>query len=359
VATVELTGIVKTYGGHRAVDALSIGVASGERLALLGPSGCGKTTTLNMIAGFLEPDAGEIAIAGRPMRGIPAYRRDAGMVFQSYALFPHLSVHDNVAFGLVMRRVPRGEIAERVRAALELVRLVGLERRYPRELSGGQQQRVALARALVIRPAVLLLDEPLSNLDAKLRQEMRLEIVEIQRRLGITTIFVTHDQEEALAIADRVAVMRAGRVEQIDSPAGIYAAPRTAFVARFIGEGNFLPGRVTAVEAGRARVALDGGGQVLARGEGRRPGERVLAMVRLERVAVGARPAGLDNSFPAAVRGVSFLGAVTRLSLAAGDLTLGAAIHDAARLDGLASGTAVFAEWRAADCLLLDPEPAG
>jgi putative spermidine/putrescine transport system ATP-binding protein len=257
VATVELEGVSKAYGAHRAVHELSLAVDSGESVALLGPSGCGKTTTLNMIAGFLEPDAGHIRIDGRAVDGVPPYRRNIGMVFQHYALFPHLTVADNLAFGLRMRKVGTGEIARRVGGALELVHLGGLERRYPRELSGGQQQRVALARALVVEPAVLLLDEPLSNLDAKLRQTMREEIVELQQRLGITTIFVTHDQEEALAIARRIAVMDAGRVEQVGAPEAIYARPRTEFVARFIGGHNVVAvgGAKLAVRADRLRLA--------------------------------------------------------------------------------------------------------
>ena len=352
MAAVDLRDVSKAYGSHAAVRRLSLHVASAERVALLGPSGCGKTTTLNMIAGFLEPDAGTISIAERPMSGVPPHRRDTGMVFQSYALFPHLDVHDNLAFGLVMRRTPKHEIHARVREALALVHLEGLQRRHPKELSGGQQQRVALARALVIKPSVLLLDEPLSNLDAKLRHEMRLEIVEIQQRLGITTIFVTHDQDEALAIADRVAVMNAGVVEQIDTPAGIYHRPRTEFVARFIGEANFLPGRVAAADGERAVVDVDGGGQLVALRDRTAPvGTRVLAMVRPERVRVLHTPAGGDNSLTATVRSLSFLGAVTRCQLTLGDRVLTAALHDA--VDVPNPGTTVWLEWNGADCRLV------
>jgi ABC-type Fe3+/spermidine/putrescine transport system ATPase subunit len=352
VAAVDLRDVSKAYGSHAAVRRLSLHVASGERVALLGPSGCGKTTTLNMIAGFLEPDAGTISIADQPMAGVPPHRRDTGMVFQSYALFPHLDVHDNLAFGLVMRRTPKPEIHARVREALALVRLEGLQRRHPKELSGGQQQRVALARALVIKPAVLLLDEPLSNLDAKLRHEMRLEIVEIQQRLGITTIFVTHDQDEALAIADRVAVMNAGIIEQIDTPAAIYHRPRTEFVARFIGEANFLPGRVAEVDGERATVEIDGGGQIIAVRDRAAPvGTRVLAMVRPERVRVVQAPAGAANSVAATVRALSFLGAVTRCQLAAGERVITAALHDG--IEPPAPGSAVWLEWNAADCLIV------
>ena len=356
MATVELQDVSKAYGAHRAVSGLTLTVASGECLALLGPSGCGKTTTLNMIAGFIEPDAGDVRVGGRPMAGVPPHRRDTGMVFQHYALFPHLTVFDNLAFGLVMRSTPRAEIVERVGAALTLVHLTGLERRYPRELSGGQQQRVALARALVIRPAVLLLDEPLSNLDAQLRHEMRLEIVEIQKSLGITTVFVTHDQEEALVIADRIAVMRDGLVEQVDAPATIYRRPRTPFVARFIGEANFLPGRVLGREGARLVVTTDAGERLVAADDAPRPpGQRVVAMVRPEKVKLAlAPPAGGENSVKTVLRSLAFMGSVTRYHLALGDATLTASLHDVAHLAGLVPGSPVYAAWRAEDCLVLD-----
>jgi len=353
VATVELEGVSKAYGAHRAVQELSLSIESGESVALLGPSGCGKTTTLNMIAGFLEPDAGHIRIDGRAVGGVPPYRRNIGMVFQHYALFPHLTVADNLAFGLRMRKADRAEIARRVGGALELVHLGGLERRYPRELSGGQQQRVALARALVVEPAVLLLDEPLSNLDAKLRQEMREEIVELQQRLGITTIFVTHDQEEALAIAQRIAVMDAGRVEQVGAPEAIYGRPRTEFVARFIGEANLLPGEVLGPERGGLAVWVDLGARVLAPADaGFEAGDRVLVMVRPEKMRFGAARAGAtENLIEATVRSVSFLGAVTRCHLTAGAQTLIVTTGEASGLP--AAGQRAALEWDSRDCRLL------
>ena len=358
MATVELGAVSKTFGSHRAVSGLTLAVESGECLALLGPSGCGKTTTLNMIAGFIDPDAGEVRIAGRRMAGVPPYRRDTGMVFQHYALFPHLTVFDNLAFGLTMRKTPRAEIGDRVRQALDLVRLEGLERRYPRELSGGQQQRVALARALVIRPAVLLLDEPLSNLDAKLRQEMRLEIAEIQKRLRITTVFVTHDQEEALVIADRIAVMRDGVVDQVDAPAAIYARPRTPFVARFIGDANFLPGRVSSVDARGVTVETDAGPTVVATAETpRQAADRVVVMVRPEKIRLARAPADGDNILVGELRAIAFTGAVTSYQLVVGSTTLTAALHDTAHLAGVVPGDKVYAEWRASDGLVLD-DPA-
>src|SRR3954466_6628384 len=224
---VELQSIRKTFASHAAVDGIDLAVPPGEFLTLLGPSGCGKSTTLNLIAGFLQPDSGAIRLAGRSVVDLPPFRRDIGIVFQDYALFPHMTVGQNVAFGLRMRKIGRREIERRVEEALELVQLSGFLRRRPGELSGGQRQRVALARALVIRPTVLLLDEPLSNLDAKLREEMQYELRAIQRKVGTTTIMVTHDQAEALSISDRVVVMQDGRATQIDEPYRMYEHPRS------------------------------------------------------------------------------------------------------------------------------------
>ena len=252
----RLVGIEKHYGTTVAVSGIDLDVSEGEFVTLLGPSGCGKTTTLGLIAGFFPPTAGEIYLKGKPVVDLPSFRRDIGVVFQDYALFPHMSAADNVAFGLRMRNVPQAEIAKRVADALELVQLAGLGERRPLQLSGGQRQRVALARALVINPAVLLLDEPLSNLDLKLRDEMRIEIAGLQRRLGITTVFVTHDQGEALVMSNRIAVMNAGRIEQIGGPAEIYERPATRFVAEFIGRMNFFFGRVTSSRAVQTEKGL-------------------------------------------------------------------------------------------------------
>ncbi len=242
MARLQLEHLAKRYGraGEPAVQDLSLDVSDGELVCLLGPSGCGKTTTLRMIGGFLKPDAGDVRIDGVSVLKEPPERRPTAMVFQRYALWPHMTVKDNIAFGLQVRRRPRDEIARRVEATLELVGLPAMGRRYPTQLSGGQQQRVALARALVLEPRILLLDEPLSNLDAQLRIHMRAELTAIQRRVGITTVFVTHDQEEAMSIADRIAVMNAGVLEQMDSPAEIYSRPATLFVATFIGTMNRL-----------------------------------------------------------------------------------------------------------------------
>ncbi|MFN2646538.1 MAG: ABC transporter ATP-binding protein [Burkholderiales bacterium] len=257
MAELRLERLEKRYGSAVAVAGIDLAVGEGEFMTLLGPSGCGKTTTLGLIAGFFPPTAGSIHIGGGPVAELPPFRRDIGVVFQDYALFPHLTAAENVAFGLRMRKLAAAEIATRVREALELVQLGGLGARRPLELSGGQRQRVALARALVIRPTVLLLDEPLSNLDLKLREEMRVEIATLQRRLGITTVFVTHDQGEALVMSDRIAVMNAGRIDQVGTPSEIYERPATRFVAEFIGRMNFLGdvGRMVAIRPERARLS--------------------------------------------------------------------------------------------------------
>ncbi|MBI3976650.1 MAG: ABC transporter ATP-binding protein [Chloroflexi bacterium] len=309
---VEVRNIVKHFGTVKAVEDVSFVVQAGEFVSLLGPSGCGKTTTLRMIAGFEHADYGEIRIADQDVTSVPPNRRDTGMVFQNYALFPHMSVFDNISFGLRMRKVPRGEIPDRVHEALKTVRMEGYEQRFPRQLSGGQQQRVALARAIVIRPKVLLLDEPLSNLDAKLRQEMRIELKRIQEETHIATIFVTHDQEEALALSDRAVLMNWGRVEQIGPPFEIYERPATPFAAQFIGQSNFFRGTVTVVD-GSHSVALrtDDGLTLRALATAMFvPGQRALAVVRQERVQVHPREsaAGLANAFDARIHFINFLG---------------------------------------------------
>jgi putative spermidine/putrescine transport system ATP-binding protein len=247
-----LDNLSKRFGDATAVDALSLQVEKGELVALLGPSGCGKTTTLQMIAGFVEPTGGGIRLEGRDLVSVKPAERGLGIVFQSYALFPHMTTAENVGFGLEMRAVPREERLRRVAETLDMVGLGGFEGRYPRRMSGGQQQRVALARALVIKPSILLLDEPLSNLDAKLREEMQIELRTIQRTLGTTTILVTHDQGEAMALADRIVVMNKGRVEQIGRPQDVYEQPATPFVASFLGKTNVLPAQVEAGTAGPA-----------------------------------------------------------------------------------------------------------
>jgi putative spermidine/putrescine transport system ATP-binding protein/spermidine/putrescine transport system ATP-binding protein len=255
-AAVALERVTKRFGKITALDDVSLMIRRGELMTLLGPSGCGKTTLLNLVAGFLVPDSGEIGIDGRRVTDVPAYRREIGIMFQNYALFPHMSVTANVGYGLKMRRLAKPEIARRVGDALALVKLAGLEDRKPRQLSGGQQQRVALARALVIRPKVLLLDEPFSALDRNLRASMQVELKEIQRKLGVTTIFVTHDQSEALSLSDRIAVIADGRIRQLDSPDEIYRYPVDRFVASFIGDANVLRARLERIDGAVATVVL-------------------------------------------------------------------------------------------------------
>jgi putative spermidine/putrescine transport system ATP-binding protein len=303
MARLEIDRVSKRYGEVYAVRDVSLEVADGEFVVLLGPSGCGKTTTLRVVAGFAEPTHGAVRLGGRDITELPPWKRNAGLVFQSYALFPHLTVAQNVAFGLEMRKVGTAEIASRVADALRLVRLEHLAERLPRQLSGGQQQRVALARALVFRPDVLLLDEPLSNLDAKLRQEVRVETRELQRKLGITTVMVTHDQEEALTMADRLVVMHEGTVKQVGTQQDLYERPTDRFVAGFVGRSTFIDGEVEApgrfLSAGGLRLGCTADAV----------GPATLAL-RPERILIAATPqAGMDNSLPGVVEFVSYLGA--------------------------------------------------
>ncbi len=304
MARLSLSNITKRYNDMVAVDDVSIDVAQGEFLVLLGPSGCGKTTTLRMIAGFVPITSGHITIGDRDVSQLPPWTRNCGLVFQSYALFPHLTVAQNVAFGLEMRKIPKQEMAGRVAEALRLVRLDHLGERYPRQLSGGQQQRVALARALILRPDVLLLDEPLSNLDAKLRQDVQVEICELQRKLGLTTIMVTHDQEEALAMADRLVVMHNGRVRQIGTQRELYDSPKDRFVAGFIGRNAFIEGHVTA-----SGIFTSAGGLTLACAADIAQGEASMA-IRPERIVLGAEAESCDNSLRGHVERVTYLGPV-------------------------------------------------
>ena len=292
---ITLQGVSKRFGSHTAVHELDLGIRDGEFFSLLGPSGCGKTTTLRMIAGFESPDTGRILLHGEDVTDTEPNKRNVNMVFQQYALFPHMSIYDNVAFGLKMNKVPRSEHGERIALMLRIVELEGLERRRPRQLSGGQQQRVALARALVNTPTALLLDEPLGALDVKLRRQMQSELKRIQRELGTTFVYVTHDQEEALAMSDRIAVINGGRVEQIGSPREIYEQPRTPFVADFIGSLNALE-LVVAELVGHLAVGRYGDGEriVVAVGADIRAGDAIRVSVRPERVRIDH----LESSIP-------------------------------------------------------------
>jgi spermidine/putrescine transport system ATP-binding protein len=351
----RLAGIEKRYGPTVAVAGIDLSVGAGELVTLLGPSGCGKTTTLALIAGFFPPTSGEIYLKGRSVAGLPAFRRDIGVVFQDYALFPHLSAAENVAFGLRMRKVPATEIARRVGEALELVQLAGLGERRPLQMSGGQRQRVALARALVINPTLLLLDEPLSNLDLKLREEMRLEIVSIQRRLGITTVFVTHDQGEALVMSDRIAVMNAGRIEQIGSPADIYERPATRFVAEFIGRMNVFAGVVTGAQTVRTARGLDIAVPVSAELP---VGAAVYVAVRPERARLTPDPPANGLALAGTVRQVFYLGATRefRIDLVGGERGVVETPNDGVGAR-FACGDAVWLTASFDDCRVLASSP--
>ena len=352
---VRLAGITKRFGDFVAVDDLNLDIYEGEFFSLLGPSGCGKTTTLRMIAGFEEPTQGGISVAGEEVQGVPPYRRPVNTVFQSYAIFPHLNVFDNVAFGLRRAKVPKDEVATRVADACEMVQLAGFEKRKPGMLSGGQQQRVALARALVNRPKVLLLDEPLGALDLKLRKEMQLELKSLQEEVGITFVYVTHDQEEALTMSDRIAVMNEGRVQQLAGPTTLYETPANRFVAGFIGQTNVFSGTVEAAEGERTTLRTREGMRVeaLAR-EGVPPkeGEEAHAAVRPEKVRFGGSG---DNVCAAEVRQVVYLGASTQYIVeleGGGRLVLYQQnAHDAA---GPSEGDGVSVAWDAQNCLILE-----
>jgi putative spermidine/putrescine transport system ATP-binding protein len=352
MGTLRLDGLTKRFGASVAVEGVDLDVRQGELVALLGPSGCGKTTTLRMVAGFVEPSAGRVIIAGRDVTREPAHGRDTGMVFQSYALFPHMSVAANVGFGLEMRKVARAERETRVTEALRLVRLGPYADRLPRQLSGGQQQRVALARALVVNPAVFLLDEPLSNLDAKLRAEVRLEIRQLQQRLGLTTLMVTHDQEEALSMADRLVVMEAGRVHQVGTAEDLYERPANTFVAGFVGRCNIVSGTLE----GPGRFRAEGGAVLPCAADGgvARP---VLAL-RPERIRVVP---GEGPGLPATVVLATYLGAQTEYALDIGGTTMLAAGPTPVEGDPLrrvAAGDRVTIDWPLEAARLLPSDDA-
>jgi len=357
MSEVAVTGAVKRYGTVAALDGVDLTFADGEFFGLLGPSGSGKTTLLRAIAGFIELDQGEIRINGTDISRIPVHQRNIGMVFQNYALFPHMSVAENIAFGLDVRGVPTAEIKQRVGESLNLVRLSGLEERRPKQLSGGQQQRVALARALVTRPQVLLLDEPLSALDKHLRQEMQVELRRIQRQIGITTIFVTHDQEEALTLSDRVAIFNKGQVVQAGAPRAVYERPVNRFAAGFLGEANFLEGRVDSISAGGARVALDTGGEILTPTAGLAAGDPVLVALRPEKISIDPAPPAATvqpNRILGKVSAAIFSGSSLTYRVAVGDRTVIVFEQNKSRAP-LPEQSAVMLEWPAADNVVVKP----
>jgi spermidine/putrescine transport system ATP-binding protein len=358
--------VVKRFGDFTAVRHLDLEVARGEFFTLLGPSGCGKTTTLRMVAGFEEPSEGQIRLDGIDVSGLPAFKRPTNTVFQSYALFPHLSVERNVAFGLERRKVGRDEVRRRVGEELERVGLSAEAKRKPRQLSGGQQQRVALARALVNRPAVLLLDEPLGALDLKLRKGLQVQLKQIQRDVGITFVYVTHDQEEALTMSDRVAVMNKGVIEQVEGPEEVYERPRTTFVAGFIGVSNLMPGEIVSANGSGADLKLDSGPTVhAADARGIAAGERAHAVVRPEKLEIqsaGESPPSGQASLEGIVQSSLYLGTATQMVVALpGDVALTVLVPNAdegerSRLPG--AGEAVRLAW-AAEHMHLVREAAG
>jgi len=353
-----LDGVVKRYGAALGVGPVDFTVEEGEFLTLLGPSGCGKTTTLHVIAGLHQPDEGRVLMRGADITHVEPPQRDMGVVFQNYALFPHKTIAENVAFGLRMRRVARAEIAARVKRILDLVGLPGVEDRYPRQLSGGQQQRVAVARALVIEPNVLLLDEPLSNLDAQLRKRMRLELRAIQRRLGITAINVTHDQDEAFEMSDRVILMNRGRIEQIGTPEQIYDMPATRFAAEFIGEANLFEGRIAAAEGARIQVETAAGTRFddVPDPGGLSVGDPVFLLVRPERVEIGVGAAN-GHALRGHVAERVFSGEQVSFTVeTAAGLSFRAKKPSLDLYRGLAPGTAVWIE--PADCRVVPREAA-
>jgi spermidine/putrescine ABC transporter ATP-binding subunit len=359
MSDVKLENIRKSYGDYVAVDGVDLDIASGEFVTLLGPSGCGKTTCLRIVAGFVPPTAGRVLMGGRDVTKLPAHRRNTGMVFQSYALFPHQTVVGNIAFGLEVRRVPRAERERRVKEALRLVRLEEFADRYPSQLSGGQRQRVALARAVVINPEVLLLDEPLAALDLKLREELQVEIKRIQSTLNITTLFVTHDQGEALSMSTRVAVMREGKIVQIGTPGMVYERPNSRYVANFVGRINFIEARV--IEKRNegcycVETASANGSVASFTVTGPQPadvsvGDRCLLAVRPEHLVFGA---GEGNGFNLKVSNVTYHGDIWHIELEspAGE-TITASVRSGEAIP--TRGSTVPVRWRAENCFLLDP----
>ncbi len=360
-AAISLQEVRKSFGRVVAVGGISLDIADGEFLTLLGPSGCGKTTTMRMIAGFEEPDEGRILLRGRDVVGVPPNKRDVNMCFQHYALFPHMSVQENVEYGLKLRKVPREERRRRVAEMLEVVRLEGFEKRKPAQLSGGQQQRVALARALVNRPTALLLDEPLGALDVKLRKQMQLELKRIQHELGTTFVYVTHDQEEALSMSDRIAVVNQGLIEQVGRPRDVYERPATPFVADFVGVLNALEVRADEVRDGRVVVRISDRERLVVP-TGDRPvsaGTELLVAVRPERVWLRA-PAdetSADSRLEGTVRQVVYLGTLTQFYV---DTTLGArlVVHELSdrRASGFVAEDRVVLTWDAEDAAILRVE---
>lgn len=358
-AMIELSGVTKRFGTFTAVDRVSLTVDTGEFVTLLGPSGCGKTTLLRMLSGFEVPTEGTIRIAGQDVTHLPPYRRNVNQVFQSYALFPHFTVEQNIAFGLRMQKVPRAEIARRVAAVIELMALRGFEQRRPDQLSGGQRQRVALARAIVPEPQVLLLDEPLSALDAKLRRAMQLELKRLQKHLGLTTVFVTHDQEEALTLSDRVAVLKDGRIEQLGTASEVYHRPQSRFVADFLGEANLWDVTLGDPVGTLVPVRTKEGLSLLVSSAGWVAGARqAVVSVRPEKIHVSKSPIDAENVFEAHVTEEVFQGVMDRLTLrTASGAQLTALVANASAIrEAIRQGDRVFCGLHSDDLVLIRPE---
>ncbi|MGD8190613.1 ABC transporter ATP-binding protein [Brevibacillus ginsengisoli] len=356
---VELVNIQKRFQNNIVVNDFNLQIEQGEFISFLGPSGCGKTTTLNMIAGFLEPDEGDLFIKGQRMNGVPPYKRELGMVFQTYSLFPHMTVAENIAYGLKLRKVGKTEMHERVKRVLELVKLPHVADRYPKQLSGGQRQRIAIARALVIEPSLLLLDEPLSNLDAKLREELRDELKRLHQEIGVTTIFVTHDQEEALSLSDRIVVLNHGFVEQIGSPLDIYNRPASEFVHTFIGKTNRMTGHVVSQDGNLLTIKTDSGlvMRALTEQQSFATNQAVTVFVRPEKIKLQTL-AGNNADYNITTGTLSmttFLGAFTECEV---NVANGQPLHVKMldKLAGLTAGQHVVCEWDVADVLVMPLE---
>jgi spermidine/putrescine transport system ATP-binding protein len=355
---VELRKVFKVFDGETAVRGVDLTIRRGEFFSILGPSGCGKTTTLRLIAGFETPSAGEVLIQGQSMNQIPAHRRPVNTVFQSYALFNHLSVKENIAFGLRLKKLKGSEVEERVKQALKQVKMEAFANRFPSQLSGGQQQRVALARALVNRPAVVLLDEPLGALDLKLRKEMQVELSNLHQDLGLTFVLVTHDQEEALSLSDRIAVMRAGKIEQIGTPTEIYERPRTPFVADFIGDTNFFKGRLEAADASTFQVVTTKGLKIVVQSKSPRDvasNAEIVVSVRPEKIRLSlSPPESKINCFEGRLQHVMYMGTHVHyvVELVSGDRLTVMLPNIASKLPD--PNTPVYARWAATDCLALE-----
>lgn len=354
-ATLQLESLTKRYGEVVAVEAADMSVNSGEFVTFLGPSGSGKTTTLSMVAGFTTPTEGDIRVDGNSTVATPVHKRNIGMVFQNYALFPHLTIADNIAFPLKMRGLAKSVIADKVAAVMAQVRLHGFADRKPKQLSGGQQQRVALARAMVFEPNLILLDEPLGALDANLREEMKIELKQLHQRIGATILFVTHDQEEALTLSDRIAVFNEGKIVQLDTPDELYNSPANPFVADFIGEANQLDGRVVSTDGNRITLDVDGTEIIgLPRDGYEKPGTAASFTLRYERIAIGAAVASCDNAYEAEVEEFLYSGGTTKILFRLNpETTIAARVPQHLLKQKVAAGERIKIGWNASDMLLI------